>query len=93
MVEVKTNPNNPASMTQRIRDRLKHSGGGSERAAEMVQVGSGPNRTITAIHRKGNQQGNVRPKDTDQPTRAGGVGVRTADGRTGYYMGNSNRGD
>jgi hypothetical protein len=90
-VEVKTNPNHPSSMTQRIRDRLKHSGGGPERAAETVQVGSGPNRTITAIHRKGNQQHNVRPQDTGMPSRAGGVGMpkgqSTGPGRTGYFQG------
>ena len=89
-VETKTSGDHPASMTQRIRDKLKHSGGGPERAAETVQVGSGPNRTITAIHRKGNQQHNVRPMQTEHPTHAGGVGRKSPDGRTGYFTG---RGD
>jgi hypothetical protein len=63
MTEIKTCRDHPASMAERIRKRLDHSGGGPGRAAETVQVGTGPTRTITAVHKMGQQQHNVRPKD------------------------------
>jgi hypothetical protein len=63
MTEVRTHPDHPASMAERVKKRLEHSGGGPGRAAETVTVGSGPNRTITAVHSKGAQQYNLRQKD------------------------------
>jgi hypothetical protein len=60
MTEVRTCADHPKSMAERIQKRLDHSGGGPSRAAETVTVGSGPNRTITAVHSKGQQQHNVR---------------------------------
>ena len=63
MTEVRTCPDHPASMAERIKKRLDHSGGGPGRAAETVTVGTGPTRCISAVHSKGQQQGNIRPKD------------------------------
>jgi hypothetical protein len=64
--EVKTCSTHPASMAERIKKRLDHSGGGPGRAGETVTVGSGPTRTITAVHKMGMKQGNVRQKDGDR---------------------------
>jgi hypothetical protein len=52
MVEVKTHCDHPASMEQRIADRLRNSGG--EDADHHVVHGTGPTRTHTNIHLRGN---------------------------------------
>jgi hypothetical protein len=49
MTEVKTHPDHPASMEQRITNRLRNSGD-TQHADVVVQKGSSPNRTFTNIH-------------------------------------------
>jgi len=48
MVTVKTHPAHPASMAQRIADKLKNSGG--EEADVIAKHGTVPTRAITNIH-------------------------------------------
>jgi len=93
MTEVKYRSDVPGGPTAagRIHERMKNSGGGEGRAHTIVKTGDGVRRTFHNIHQQGQQQMNVRPKDTDEPTRAGGVGMpkgqATGNGRTGYYSG------
>jgi hypothetical protein len=54
MVEVKTHRDHPASMEQRIRDRLKNSGG--QEADFTTQVGSGPTRLFHNSHNSANMR-------------------------------------
>jgi hypothetical protein len=82
-VEVKTHPSHPASMTQRIADRLKNSGEGAMPDEHTVH-GSGPTRTHTNLHPAGHytQPGTqAKPTDgrvADNPSaksqRSGGAG-------------------
>jgi len=52
MVDVKTSGDHPASMAERITNRLRNSGGDS--ADVTVQKGTGPTRTFTNIHNSRN---------------------------------------
>lgn len=52
MVETKASPHHPASMEQRVSDKLKPSGDIAN-ADVVVKKGDGPNRTITSIHHGG----------------------------------------
>jgi hypothetical protein len=54
MVEVKTHPQHPSSMEERIRNRLKPSAEPERGNGPQVTVGSGPNRTITTVHPSAN---------------------------------------
>jgi hypothetical protein len=61
MVEVKTHPDHPHSMEERVRRRLHPSAEPQRRDGAQVTVGSGPNRTVTTIHHSSNarQHGEV----------------------------------
>jgi len=64
-VEVKTRPDHPSSMSQRIADRLRNSGDGSNPNEHSVQ-GSGPTRVHHNIHHAGHYtQPNTQAKPTD----------------------------
>jgi hypothetical protein len=63
-VQVRTHPDHPASMSQRISDRLKPSAGAGA-GDEQVTKGSSPNRTITTIHRPGSAR--QHPSSADGP--------------------------
>jgi hypothetical protein len=76
MVEVKTHRDHPASMEQRIRNRLRNSGG--EEADFTTKVGEGPNRLFHNQHNPGSarQHGpdnkgegdiNNRPRGSNNP--------------------------
>jgi len=63
-VEVKTHPSHPASMSQRVADRLKPST--CEGADEVVTHGSGARRTVSAVHLAGHKvQPNTQARETD----------------------------
>jgi len=49
MSQIKTSPDHPASMAQRVADRLKPSAGKGSGDVQ-VTLGSSPNRTVTTIH-------------------------------------------
>jgi hypothetical protein len=51
MVEIKTHRDHPASMAERINNRLKPSAG-ADAGDVQVTRGSSPNRTITTIHHR-----------------------------------------
>ena len=59
MVEIKTHRDHPASMEQRVRNRLKNSGG--EEADSTTQLGSGPTRAFTNIHNPGSARRHGSP--------------------------------
>jgi hypothetical protein len=67
MTEVKTHRDHPASMEQRIRDRLKPSAEPQRGAGPQVTLGSGPTRTVTTIHHAANtrQHGEVNSGEPD----------------------------
>ena len=58
MSEVRTSPDHPASMAERINKRLQNSGG--DHADLTVVKGSGPTRTITNLHHAANH---TKPRD------------------------------
>jgi hypothetical protein len=63
-VEVKTHPSHPASMSQRVADRLKPST--CEGADEVVTHGSGARRTVSSVYHSGHKvQENTQAKPTD----------------------------
>jgi hypothetical protein len=65
MVEVKTHPDHPASMEQRVRNRLKNSGD-TDHADHVVQTGNSSNRVFTNIHNSRAQQyGSGNPGEGD----------------------------
>ena len=75
-MEIKTHRDHPASMEQRIKDRLKNSGG--KEADFTTKVGEGPTRLFHNSHHKGNvlQRGpdnkgegdiNNRPRGSNNP--------------------------
>ena len=65
MVEVKTCPEHPASMQERINKRLRNSGG--EEADTVVKNGEGPTRVFHNIHNPGSarQHGADNPGEGD----------------------------
>jgi hypothetical protein len=73
MVEIKTHSDHPHSMEQRIANRLKPSCGGD--ADVEVTKGSGPTRTVTAIHHSGSakQHGEGRSGEDINGNRRGQV--------------------
>lgn len=80
MVEVKTHRDHPASMEQRIRDRLRNSGG--QEADFTTQVGSGPTRLFHNSHNSANvrQHGSHHEGEPGIDGRKRTV-VNTGDGR------------
>ena len=72
-MEVKTHRDHPSSMEQRIRDRLKNSGG--EEADHSVVHGTGPTRTWTNIHNPGSarQHGQGDPGEPGIDGRKRGI--------------------
>jgi len=59
MPHIKTSPDHPASMAERVSKRLKPSCD-VKNADEYVVKGTGPTRTATAIHHSANH---VAPRD------------------------------
>jgi hypothetical protein len=59
MPHIKTSPDHPASMAQRVADRLKPSAGKGSRDVQVTK-GSSPTRTVTTIHHSANH---VKPRD------------------------------
>jgi hypothetical protein len=58
--EVRTHPQHPASMEQRIADRLKPSAGAGAGDVQVTK-GTSPSRTVTTVHHCGNQTGASKP--------------------------------
>jgi hypothetical protein len=63
-VEVKTHPDHPASMAERVSNRLRNSGAGAMPNV-TVQKGEGPTRTHTNIHHAGHY---TQPNTAAKPT-------------------------
>jgi hypothetical protein len=59
MAHIKTSPDHPSSMAQRIADRLKPSAGKDSGDVQVTQ-GNSPNRTITTVHHSANH---AKPRD------------------------------
>ena len=59
MPHIKTSPDHPSSMAERVAKRLRNSGD-VKHADVTVQKGSSPNRTFTNIHNSGNH---AAPRD------------------------------
>jgi hypothetical protein len=80
MVQVKTHRDHSASMEQRIRDRLKNSGG--QEADFTTQVGSGPTRLFHNSHNSANvrQHGSSNEGEPGIDGAKRGV-VKTGDGK------------
>jgi hypothetical protein len=55
MPEIKTHPDRPSSMEQRITNRLRNSGD-TKNADVVVQKGDSPSRTCTNVHHSRVQQ-------------------------------------
>jgi hypothetical protein len=66
MVEVRTNPQHPSSMAQRVADRLKPSAGAGA-GDEQCTTGKSPTRTVTTIHHPGSAR--QHPSKADGPGR------------------------
>jgi hypothetical protein len=62
--EVHTHPQHPASMEQRIADRLKPSAGAGAGDVQITK-GSSPSRTVTTIHHCAGQTGGAGKADRD----------------------------
>jgi hypothetical protein len=58
MPHIKTSPDHPASMAERINKRLQNSGG--DRADVTVKNGDGARRTYTNLHHSANH---AKPRD------------------------------
>jgi hypothetical protein len=68
MPEIKTHPDHPRSMEERVRNRLKPSAEPQRSpGAPQVTLGSGPTRTVTTIHHSANtrQHGEDNPGEGD----------------------------
>ena len=63
--KLKTSPNHPSSMEQRVKDRLKPSAGAGA-GDEQVTTGSGPTRATTTIHHGGTAR---RHGSNNEPNR------------------------
>jgi hypothetical protein len=74
MVEIKTHRDHPASMEQRVTNRLKPSGD-TANADVVVKKGDSPNRTITSIHHSGSakRHGEVHRGEGDITGKPRGV--------------------
>jgi hypothetical protein len=70
MAHIKTSPDHPASMAERISKRLQPSCD-KEHADVFVVKGTGPTRTATAIHHSANhvQPPNVRGRNVRQTAK------------------------
>ena len=79
MVEIKLHRDHPASMSERINNRLKPSAG-ADAGDVQVTRGSSPNRTITTIHHRAS-------------TRQHGEVNRGEGSITGERRGPANQGD
>jgi hypothetical protein len=79
MVEIKTHRDHPASMEQRIRARLKNSGG--EEGYTVHTGGDAMNRVFHNVHEKGNvqQRGSDNKGEGDINNRPRGPANRTGE--------------
>jgi hypothetical protein len=66
MVTVRTHPDHPASMEQRISDRLKPSAGEGSGDVQVTK-GSSPSRTVTTTHLSGTAKSHPHPTDMPPP--------------------------